>query len=387
MNINFKQPKFVLPLLMLPFLCLFFYVWHSAKGKPQAIAQASDSLNADVGSVSGAVRKKELTDKLDAYRNTYKGADGMSAVAVIPAEKSGLPASIPAGQALQQQKSDSIQQLLRIRGPEPYHSFSGNRMRLENSDISASVAAARQHSSERPVPVNRPPDPMEVFRQQMSIMDSVTRQNDPAFKEEQRKKQLAEQMAKARSTATKLNVTKLGVADAEFNTVMPPDHPSFITAVIDENVTGYAGSRLRLKLLDDIQAGGQLIPKDTYLYAQVTGFSGQRVTLAVTSILVDGKIFPVRLDIYDQDGLPGLYVPASAFRDFTKDLGGSSVQGVTLDGGSGSNQFMMSTLDKFFQSSSSAIAGIIRKNKARLKFNSFIYLIDPDALQKAQKTY
>ncbi|QJD95943.1 conjugative transposon protein TraM [Mucilaginibacter robiniae] len=387
MNINFKQPKFVLPLLILPFLCLFFYVWHSAKGKPQAIAQASDSLNTNVGSVSGAVRKKELTDKLDAYRNTFKGADGLSAVAVIPSEKSGLPTSMPADPTVQQRKSDSIQQLLRVREPDAYPLFSGNRTHMEAPDISAAVAAARQHSSERSIPNNRPADPMEVFRQQMSIMDSVTRQNDPAFKEEQRKKQLADQLMKARESLPRLTVSKVPYDYSNFNTVVPESEASFITAVIDENVTGYAGSRIRLKLLDNIQAGGQLIPKDTYLYAQMTGFSGQRVALAVTSILVDGKILPVRLDIYDQDGLPGLYVPASAFRDFSKDLGGSSVQGVTLDGGSGSGQFMMSTLDKFFQSTSSAIAGIIRKNKAKLKFNSFIYLIDPDALQKAQKTY
>ena len=85
--------------------------------------------------------------------------------------------------------------------------------------------------------------------------------------------------------------------------------------------------------------------------------------------------------------MPGLYVPRSAFREFTKDLGSNAIQGVTIDGGTGTNQFMMSSLDKIFQSTSSAIASAIRKNKANLKFNSFIYLIDPDELQKSQKTY
>jgi hypothetical protein len=80
--------------------------------------------------------------------------------------------------------------------------------------------------------------------------------------------------------------------------------------------------------------------------------------------------------------MPGLYVPSSAFRDFTKDLGSNSVQGVSIDGNSTS--FIMSTVDKMFQSTSSAIADIIRKNKAKMKYNSFIYLIDNDALQNAQ---
>jgi hypothetical protein len=37
------------------------------------------------------------------------------------------------------------------------------------------------------------------------------------------------------------------------DTVMPEQHADFIKVVIDENLTGYAGSRIRLRLLD----GGQ----------------------------------------------------------------------------------------------------------------------------------
>ena len=99
---------------------------------------------------------------------------------------------------------------------------------------------------------------------------------------------------------------------------------------------------------------------------------------------------PVKLEIYDLDGLAGLYVPESAFRDFTKDLGTNTVQGVTIDGsGSGSvaSQFAMSTVDKMFESTSSAIANMIRKNKAKIKYNSYLYLIDNQALEKAQQHY
>ena len=55
--------------------------------------------------------------------------------------------------------------------------------------------------------------------------------------------------------------------------------------------------------------------------------------------------------------------------------------GVTLnsDGtGTAASQLMMSSVDKIFQSTSSAIAGVIRKNKAKIKYNSYLYLIDTD---------
>jgi conjugative transposon TraM protein len=221
----------------------------------------------------------------------------------------------------------------------------------------------------------------------MAYMDSVSKMNDPAYKAEKLKQQAAEKAAQQKSLEKRLTVTRADTSPADFNTVKPAEEDPFISAVIDENVTGYAGSRLRLKLLEDIKAGGNLIRKGTYLFAQISGFSEQRVTLGITTILSDGKILPVKLEIYDLDGMPGLYVPSSAFREFTKDLGSSSVQGVTIDGNSTGSQFIMSSVDKLFQSTSSAIAGLIRKNKAKMKYNSYIYLIDTDALQNTQKSY
>jgi conjugative transposon TraM protein len=383
MNINFKQPRFVLPIIILPFLCLFFYVWHDNGSKHEVRVKDTDGLNPAVGNVSGQVRKKQLADKLDAYRNTYKGADGLTAVAVIPGEKTSNPGFHNDYSDQQKHLLDSIQQAMRRPVNKPSQP-APVRYQPDNAVYQAVQVSAQPSKNVQPP---RSQDPMDVFRQQMAIMDSVSKQNDPEWKAEQRKKELAGQAEKARQGMIKLPVLKNNGGDAAFNTVLPQETSSFISAVIDENVTGFAGSRIRIKLLEDINAGNHAIPKGTYLYPRITGFSEQRVTLTVTSILYDGKILPVKLDIYDQDGLPGLYVPASAFREFTKDLGGNAIQGVTIDGGTGSNQFMMSTLDKLFQSTSSAISAVIRKNKAKLKFNSFIYLIDPDELQNNQKKY
>ncbi len=155
-------------------------------------------------------------------------------------------------------------------------------------------------------------------------------------------------------------------------------------AVIDENLTCYLGSRVRLRLMEDIWAGSNLIRKGSSIYALVSGFSGQRVTLEVRSMLYNDQILPVRLEIYDLDGLPGLFVPVSAFRDFTRDLGATTVQGVAVEGSAVSGtQFLTSAAGKLFESSSSAIAALIRKNKAKIKYNSYIYLIDTHA-QTAQ---
>jgi conjugative transposon TraM protein len=235
------------------------------------------------------------------------------------------------------------------------------------------MKAALKHFQQPPEPT--PPkarDPLELFKQQMAYVDSIRKASDPAVLAE---KQKQEAKAKLQQSNEKtLTVSPILNHPGDFNTITPQQDASFIAATIDENVTGYAGSRIALKLENPIKVGGQTLPKGTELYALINGFSGQRVTLQIRSVMYNGQLLPVKLDVYDQDGLLGLYVPNSQFRDFTRDLGGSSIQGVSLDNGSASS-VLMSTAGKLFASASSAVASAIRKNKAKIKYNTYVYLI------------
>lgn len=381
MELNFRQPKYMLPLLALPFLCLFFYAWHSTFSKPAKESKPEAGLNGSVGDVSSVVRKKELADKLDAYRSAYKDADGRTAVSVIPRETSSNASFHDNYNDKERKTLDSIDKAIKAKYSRPTAPDHDRALATALNEIP--VHQKRPAAAPEP----REKDPMEIFRQQMTYLDSVNKENDPAAKAERLKKEAADRTARQKLTEVKFTVVKADGASDDFNTVMPKADNNFIMAAIDGNVTGYAGSRLRLRLLEDIKAGKMLIGKGSYVYAMISGFSGQRVTLAITSILCSGKILPVKLEVYDLDGLPGLYVPSSAFRDFTKNLGSNSVQGVSIDGNSGGSQFIMSSLDKVFQSTSSAIADLIRKNKAKMKYNSYVYLIDNDVLQNAQKSY
>lgn len=372
MKINFKQPKYILPLLLLPFLCLFFFVYHSSFARKKNAAKQEAGINGTVGDVSPEVRKKQLEDKLDAYRNSYKDADGYSAVSALPEEKTSNPTYDNNYTDKQKRMLDSINQAMKKRYTPPVSRDKAMAEALNNSQ------RQNQRTSQSTPP---PKDPMATFREQMAYLDSINKANDPALKAERQKKDALAKAEAERKSEPTLSVHKAAGTLAAFNTVVPDKPDDFIKVVIDENLIGYAGSRIRLRLLDDIMAGHYLIKKDTYLYALISGFSGQRVTLSVKSILFDGKILPVKLEVYDLDGLSGLYVPESAFRDFTKDLGTNTIEGVTIDNsgsGSAASQFVMSTAGKMFESTSSAIAGLIRKNKAKIKYNSYLYLIDSE---------
>jgi conjugative transposon TraM protein len=373
MKINFKQPKYILPLIVLPFLCFCFYIFHHGAAKQKVVAKQTGGINTSVGDVSPEVKKQDLTDKLDAYRNQYKETDGNNSVTAIPTEK-------PTDQSIANKaKLDSINQLMNRR-------FRSRPGAVNSQDQQMAEALNRLQSRQKTVPDNGSPpaakDPMVLFRQQMAYMDSIRKASDPAYIAEKQKQDTKAKADAMKAADKTLVVTKATGSSDDFNTVMPEKDREFIKVVIDEGLTGYAGSRIRLRLLDDMQAGPYLIKKDTYLYALISGFNGQRVTLSVKSIVYQDKILPVKLEVYDLDGLEGLYVPESAFRDFTKDASTNVIQGVDMQ--NSSNSFVMSAAGQLFQSTSSAIAGMIRKNKAKIKYNSYLYLIDNQAQQKAQ---
>jgi conjugative transposon TraM protein len=229
-------------------------------------------------------------------------------------------------------------------------------------------------------------DPMQLFRQQMALIDSMDKSRDPEYKTQQQRKALAEKQATIPPPEKALPVTKADNSNTAFNTIMPEQHDGLIRAIVDQNITGYAGSRLRIRLLEDMMAGRYMIKQGTYLYAEISGFTGQRVLLTVSSIMQADQLLPVKLSIYDNDGLPGLYVPASAFRDFSKDLSSGASQGLTLQqAADGNNQMVMSIVQRMFESTTTAVSKLIRQNKAKLKYNTLVYLIDPQSLHNLQQ--
>jgi conjugative transposon TraM protein len=215
---------------------------------------------------------------------------------------------------------------------------------------------------------------MEVFRKQMSYMDSVSKQNDPAFQEEIKRKAESLRLKELQESADRNSLRVKPAGDVQGKASVQ------IKALIDQDITAFAGSRVRIRLMEDMMVGEVRVPNGSFLYAMVSGFSDQRIKLSIVSVHFAGKILPVKLEVYDLDGLAGLYVPSSFFREFSKNIGGESIQGVPVSSASG-QQFLMSTVDRLFQSTSSAISGLIKKNKAKVKYSTYVLLID-DAVLK-----
>jgi len=397
MKIDFKKPRYVLPLVVLPFLCLFFYVYKSSLGREDPTTAREIGLQENVAGVSDEVKNRSLQDKLEAYRNQYSGGDGYTAVGAISEEEKIRGAMPDLYNQREKMMLDSIEQAVkrstdRQRQSKTVYVPKQAAARSAGPSGTDAELAAALNRLRQPAPIagqrNREDDPMQLFREQMKLIDSMGKANDPEYKAPQKAEPKEGTALAGSPKELVLPVSRTDVNRSAFNTVMPERQEPMITAIVDEDIIGRSGSRLRIRLLDDMMAGSFLVKRGSYLYAQISGFSGQRVSLTITSILQGGQILPVRLEVYDNDGLPGLYVPASAFRDFTKELGGGTAQGINIQQQAENNsQLVMGMVQRMFQSTSSAVSKMLRSNKAKIKYNTIVYLIDPQQLRTKQNNY
>lgn len=182
-------------------------------------------------------------------------------------------------------------------------------------------------------------------------------------------------------------VKKVKTTSDYFNTLAQNEQePKLIKAIIDENVKATDGSRVRLRLLDDVEINEHVVKRGSYLYATMSGFSSQRVKGNINSIMVDDELVKVNLSLYDTDGLEGLYVPSSQFRETSKDVASGAVSGNmnmnTSGTGSSFSQWGMQAMQNAYQKTSNAIGKAIKKNKVKLKYGTFVYIINSKETKK-----
>lgn len=176
-------------------------------------------------------------------------------------------------------------------------------------------------------------------------------------------------------------VKKVRTSSSYFNTIADEDaEPNLIKAIIDEDIKAVDGSRVRLRLLDDVEIGETMVRKGSYIYAIMSGFGSQRVKGTIKSMLVDDELIKVNLSLYDTDGLEGLYVPQSSFRETTQDVASSALgSSMSINNGNTGNTFSqwgMQAVQQAYSKTSNAISKAIRKNKAKLKYGTFVYLVN-----------
>lgn len=406
-KINFKQPKYIFPLVVfIPLCALVYFVMQTFGGGEDAQQPvATDRINTELPQANA----EEAGDKMYEMSRRFGDEDAFTAVGAIGEEQKKAEElehgysedelnKLDAAEAERLRQQREMEELERSLAESRRHinSFaygdnasSGNRS--GNGSRTGTSTATEGYTSQDDFARDLEEIQRRSYERQKAIESGL---GIGRFdRDEQADKQRRDSIVKVHQAEKERNrpklVIKSGDTNAEkFHTVTSPDdiaEAKLIRAMIDQTTKAKEGTRLRFKLLDDITVSNTKLKKGTYLYGTVTGFGQQRVKATITSILVGDKFINVKLSVFDNDGMEGFYVPESSFREFVKDASSSAVQqniNFQSEDGYGSGisgeALALQALQNVYNSASSAISSNIRKNKAKIKYNTIVYLINSE---------
>ncbi|MBO9684444.1 MAG: conjugative transposon protein TraM [Flavisolibacter sp.] len=98
-----------------------------------------------------------------------------------------------------------------------------------------------------------------------------------------------------------------------------------VEAIIPEDQTLVNGATVKLQLSNPIDIAGVNIPTGSFIYGLAT-LNNERLQIEISSIRYQNSIYPVRLQVYDLDGLRGIYIPGAITRDVAKQSADNSMQ-------------------------------------------------------------
>lgn len=390
-KINWKQPKYMIPLIIyFPLLFVGYFVidlFHTEKAEiPDGLA-TTEYLNPDLPEAK--MKGDGIGNKYESMLKSYGKIDDYSALGNIERNEEDTREEYESKYTDEEREQLEAQEAAKLAEMQRQLQESAQKGQEIAQGGSPSeedrIARSKQREQEAMDELNRAIAQARLQAQQ-SMMPAAT---DTADAGQREGKVEASDKKKTDDDEPQEVVKKVKVTSDYFNTLCDNDkETSLIKAIIDENIKAVDGSRVRLRLLDDIEINDVVVPKGTYLYATMSGFGSQRVKGNVQSIMVDDDIIKVSLALYDTDGLEGLYVPSSQFRETTKDVGSgalsntSSLTNSTTTSGNSLATWGAQTITNAVQKTSNAISKAIKKNNAKLKYGTFVYLINSRSNKK-----
>lgn len=390
-KINWKQPKYMIPLIIyFPLLFVGYFVidlFHTEKAEiPDGLA-TTEYLNPDLPEAK--MKGDGIGNKYESMLKSYGKIDDYSALGNIERNEEETREEYESKYTDEEREQLEAQEAAKLAEMQRQLQESAQKgqeiVQGGSSSEEDRIARSKQREQEAMDELNRAIAQARIQAQQ-SMMPAAT---DTADAGQREGKVEASDKKKTDDDEPQEVVKKVKVTSDYFNTLCDNDkETSLIKAIIDENIKAVDGSRVRLRLLDDIEINDVVVPKGTYLYATMSGFGSQRVKGNVQSIMVDDDIVKVSLALYDTDGLEGLYVPSSQFRETTKDVGSgalsntSSLTNSSTTSGSSLATWGAQTITNAVQKTSNAISKAIKKNNAKLKYGTFVYLINSRSNKK-----
>ena len=95
------------------------------------------------------------------------------------------------------------------------------------------------------------------------------------------------------------------------------EEPNTVEAVVHQTQTLVNGAVVKMRLLNDIYLNGSLVKKGNFVFG-IAELNDERLEININSIRNNNSLFPVKLEVFDMDGLAGIYIPGAISRDVAK---------------------------------------------------------------------
>ncbi|HVU56054.1 MAG TPA: conjugative transposon protein TraM [Puia sp.] len=292
-----------LPVIVVPFLCFMFYSLGGGKGAPGP--QKADSLGFNTELPGARFDKQEQArTKLDFYkqadqdsirRREYQRQD--------PNFQKTRDSSRHRGMLTEDHKADELLQRLDRLNQSIQQQPSAAPVIQHAAVLPPLPVRGRPHAERRIDTVEEDPQ-LEKLN---TMLDKIIRIQHPAREE--------------------------GSVRPASEVVVVPDTvaANSLPAVTQENQVLVAGATIALRLTAEVRINGVSFPKDQLLYG-VVSISNDRMLVAINSIRREQGIYPVGLQVYDLDGLPGIHIPGSLGRETVKQSADQSINSMGLVG-------------------------------------------------------
>lgn len=102
-----------------------------------------------------------------------------------------------------------------------------------------------------------------------------------------------------------------------------------IVAIVHENQVLVSGAVVKLRLSQDINLQGQIIPKGQFVFG-IAELNDERLNISINSLRYANALYNVKLEVYDLDGMSGIYIPGATSRDVVKQAADNALQSAEL---------------------------------------------------------
>ena len=358
-----RKMMLVLPLLVIPFLTMAFWALGGGKGTEPVIANEQKGLNLNLPDAK--VKDENLTDKLSFYdkadKDSAKLEEWMRTDPYYQKKEDTGYSPVNELELLTQNSASKYNQRL---NSSPYEIAENNpeqkllqKLALLQKEINKQPETETTVNNEISLPNQGDEFSNEVDRlENMMLTMDKTNTGDPEMqqlngtlerildiqhpqrvKDKLKEKSLQQkQVVFAVTTSPKLaNVSlidttkKKPVSSNQFYEATIETEETnegfTIEAVVHNNQSLVNGAVIQLRLFTDVFINGILIPKGT-LVNGIASLNNERLEAEINSIRYKNQLFPVKLELYDLDGLPGIYIPGSISREVAKNSAENSLQ-------------------------------------------------------------